>query len=254
MAEPTELLYITMLCEPSAREHAVCAQGPDGTDDSAWFCTRLEEQFLRGAVTVTTVALAAGEALPAPDCFDCVVLGGTFHGVHDGRTWQTALMVWLTEYRRLRKPLLGICGGHQAMAVLLGGVVSPRPNGPVSGSVAVTYTAAGGAHPLFEGLGPDPAFHFGNGDHVTSLPANAVVLATVPGDSPAVALDYGEGWVSTQFHPEASSQFFRWLVETELIAGPAEAFLCPLPSGAALIGNFIRRLCLPDSAGKQRGV
>jgi len=237
---PRELCYLSMLCEPGSAERAVCGAHADGADDGAWLAARLAERGLGGAFRHTTIDIARGEALPPVERYDCVVLGGTFHGVHDGRPWQQPLREWLAAHRRTGRPLLGICGGHQAMAVVAGGEVARRVGGTALGSVPLSLTPAGAAHPLLAALPPAPRFHFGNSDHVCAVPPGAAVLATTP-DSPAVALDYpGCGWCSVQFHPEASHAIFQyWVDEGVLGAPPDEHAFRPLSNGARLLANFL---------------
>ena len=70
-----------------------------------------------------------------------------------------------------------------------------------------------------ENLGVAPSFHFGNSDEVSVVPAGATILAATA-DSPAVALDYGGGWYSVQFHPEASHAIFQHWVDQKVIGQP----------------------------------
>lgn len=175
-----------------------------------------------------------------------MVLGGTFNGVHDGRPWQVLLSDWLKDYRQTGKPLLGICGGHQAMTVVLGGEVIKRANGTCAASLEVELTDEGKVHPLFKDVGSGatkdtPAFHFGNSDHVHRVPAGATILAATAAasdNSPAVAIDYGGCWYSTQFHPESAVEMWQQIISEKLIAGD-EADYRKLDTGGKLIANFL---------------
>jgi GMP synthase-like glutamine amidotransferase len=231
--------YLSMLCEEGASESAICSLHPDGSNDGEWLAARLREMGLSKRLQLTTLRISRGDALPDVSAFDAVILGGTFHGVYDGRPWQRLLGPWLLAQRATGKPLLGICGGHQAMVVALGGKVAKRPAGTQVGSVAVRLTQAGARHPLFTGVEPAPRFHFGNSDEVTFPPPGATVLATTA-DSPSVALDYGGGWCSVQFHPEASEAIFQHWVGAGVLKAPAvgEAFR-PLGTGRRLLSNFL---------------
>ena len=82
-------------------------------------------------------------------------------------------------------------------------------------------------------------FHFGNGDEVSTVPDGAEVLATSE-DSGAVAIGYGGGWASVQFHPEASHLFFEHLAAKGIIdKGPGSYHA--RKTGAGLISNFLSR-------------
>jgi len=118
---------------------------------------------------------------------------------------------------------------------------------------------------IFSGLGPEISgdasstslkllFHFANGDEVPALPANQeadttetdggsqsqyTVLAKTE-DSPCVAVDWGRGWVSTQFHPEASDASFKHWVDNGVVKPPTEEKAYrPLDSGRKLLANFL---------------
>lgn len=250
--------YISMLCEEGSREYDVTAASADGVDDGQWLAARLAEAGVADAsYELTRVYIARGAALPDCERFDFFVLGGTFHSVHDGRPWQEALHKWLPTQRATGKPLLGICGGHQAMCVAAGGRVAQRPGGMAAGSLFITQVGRGGLpggarHPLLAGISlHDMMFHFGNSDEVSEVPPGATVFATTA-DSPAVALDYGDGWRSVQFHPEASHTVFQHWTDAGLIGSvgvwtddeydrPPPPMYRPLRSGRTLLANFLER-------------
>ena len=252
-----KVLYISMLCERESTQHEITLTSPELADDSGkWVEMRLQE--LGGDIAknydVSYINIAQGDSLPTPETtasYDFIILGGTFHDVcsanlnPEGRDWQKPLKGWLMQQRNTGQPLLGICGGHQAMAVALGGEVTRRGSikGIAAGSLSVTLTEHGRKHPLMQGLSKldsDCAFHFGNGDEVSSLPPCAQVLATAT-DSPMIALDYGNNWMSTQFHPEASHTAFQYWVDSGVIKLPREEDKYrPLATGAILIANFLK--------------
>ena len=251
------VLYVGMLCEAGSKEDEACASIPEGVDDHCWFGDKAE------GVTVECVRLARGEALPRcadiADAYDAVIVGGTFHSAHSPAPWLHALHAWLGALRVLpRGPhVLGICGGHQAIALVLQGAadapqgdqrrrssVATMEAGPALGTLPVTLTAAGAEHALFRGI-ERPAFHFGNYDEVAASPEGASTLATLQhggGTSPAVAVDWGGGWISTQFHPEAPACWFQHLVDSGIVSAPpaAHPYSAQLDCGPALIANFLR--------------
>mmetsp|Transcript_90955 Transcript_90955/g.253114 ORF Transcript_90955/g.253114 Transcript_90955/m.253114 type:complete len:267 (+) Transcript_90955:117-917(+) len=253
VAARPSVLYISMLGEETSEEMAKCASSAEGADDSRWLVGRLQELGASELVDLTSLNIAGGDSLPDAGRFDFTILGGTFHGVYDARPWQLRLQSWLEAHRKTQKPLLGICGGHQAMAAVLGGDevavagdsgggrhVACRPGGKALGTIPVALTEAGVRHALFAGLGDTPAFHFANGDEVVKPPPGSTVLASTA-DSPAVALDYGGGWQSTQFHPEASYRVFQHLADQGVIGQPPIGLpYRPAPAGRALLANFLR--------------
>ncbi|MEZ5317077.1 MAG: aminodeoxychorismate/anthranilate synthase component II [Vicinamibacterales bacterium] len=101
-----------------------------------------------------------------------------------------------------RRPILGVCLGHQALAVAFGGRVE-RAAAPVHGKTSpVTHDGSA----LFRGLGT--TFEVGRYHSLViapdAVPDGFVVSATVAGESTIMAIRHVE-WpvVGVQFHPES---------------------------------------------------
>jgi GMP synthase-like glutamine amidotransferase len=265
------ILYISMLCERKSNQYEITSQSVEkGDDDGKWIECRLQEQGIGADYEVSYINIAQGDSLPdikkEASTYDGIILGGTFHDVMCenlnpyGASWQRPLNEWLLKQRSTKQPLLGICGGHQAMAVCAGGTVVRRGDvkGLSVGTLPVTLTPMGQCHPLFRGISTlisnapearsstislpiDSVFHFGNGDEVSIVPTKAKVLATTH-DSMAVALDYGEGnWYSTQFHPEAShTSFQHWVDRGVIPSPPSHASYKEVEAGRLLLANFLQ--------------
>lgn len=110
------------------------------------------------------------------------------------------------------KPVLGSCWGMQTVAVLLGGMSGPNPKGSEIGLARdISLTEQGKRHILFRGM-PErfssPSFHR---DHVTRLPAGAILLASNPvSHVQAMAYrNFGIDYMGFQFHPEIPLEHFR---------------------------------------------
>ncbi len=166
-----------MLGAPGRYDPTLYAGQPSGDDEVHWFRLCLRDLALDERVDLHGAAVCRGAPLPAPEHADAVIVGGSWHSVHEGLPWQRATVEWLHEYRQTGRSLLAICGGHQLVAVMLGGRVEPLDGGPCAGSHAVRTTAGGGRHVLFEGYARSSPFHFANYDHVTEPPPDAVILA-----------------------------------------------------------------------------
>ncbi|MCR9221566.1 MAG: type 1 glutamine amidotransferase [Alphaproteobacteria bacterium] len=212
-APPIRLVFLGQLGAPGRYAPDLFAEEPGGDDEVHWFRLTLERAGLADRVAYEGRRICRGAPLPpaeGADAPDAVVIGGSFHSVHDDLPWQRALVAWL---RRLRAradggpPVFGICGGHQIMARALGAPVERLPDGEMAATLPVELTEAGRTHYLFDGLGDPPSFHFGNEEHVAHPPDGATVLAVRP-ELPAAALDFGGGWLSVQFHPEAEAESF----------------------------------------------
>lgn len=75
--------------------------------------------------TLARTALYDGEAPPAPEAFDLLVVMGGPMSIHEHRNhpWLPAEKKFLAEAIAARKPILGICLGAQLLADVLGGKV-----------------------------------------------------------------------------------------------------------------------------------
>jgi GMP synthase (glutamine-hydrolysing) len=153
----------------------------------------------------------AGDALP-PDLTahgGMLVLGGEM-GAHDDEQHP-----WLVQVRRLvvaavgdGTPVLGVCLGHQLIAVALGGEVDRNPYGQQIGVLDVGWTPAAADDRLFGPLAARgtgvPAVQWNN-DVVTRLPDDAVEIARTPRDEHQAARFAPAVW-GVQWHPEAGEE------------------------------------------------
>lgn len=154
-------------------------------------------------LTVTTVALHAGQPLPAPSACDTAVLLGSEQTAYDGTVpWLAAELAFTERLLAAAVPVLGICFGGQVLARVLGARLY-RLAEPEIGWVRVTskYPA------LAEG--PWPSWHrdgFG-------LPAGAAELAA--NEVCVQAFSLGPH-TAVQFHPEATQPIVAsWLAGSD---------------------------------------
>lgn len=159
-----------------------------------------------------------GEAVPtAPGDADAVVVLGGAMGAHDDadHRWLGATKQLIRASRAADVPLLGICLGHQLIAVALGGDAAPNPRGRQSGVVPVGWSPAAADDPLLGAAWASAAVgvHF-NDDVVHTLPAGATALAVAPGGE-VQAARYGPRAWGVQCHPEADVAVFSGWPGTE---------------------------------------
>ncbi|WP_104107822.1 type 1 glutamine amidotransferase [Nocardioides sp. 616] len=154
----------------------------------------------------------AGDALPEVTAYDgLLVLGGEMGANDDDRHW------WLTPVKELVRaageagvPTLGICLGHQLMAVALGGRVARNPAGQTIGLQTVGWQEAASRDALAGSLGATARGVHWNSDVVTELPPGAKVLARTEDGAPQV-VRYAERAWGLQLHPEADEHVVgRW--------------------------------------------
>ncbi|HET7388150.1 MAG TPA: type 1 glutamine amidotransferase [Nocardioidaceae bacterium] len=162
----------------------------------------------------------AGDALPAGlgDNAGLVVLGGEM-GANDDATYP-----WLTEVKRLIVAAaedgiatLGICLGHQLVAVALGGTVGVNPRGQQLGVLDVGWTEQATQDELFAPLAQAAAGAARrtravqwNNDIVVEAPPGTDTLARTPEGELQAARFASRVW-GVQWHPEAGPDIIgRW--------------------------------------------
>jgi GMP synthase-like glutamine amidotransferase len=238
VAPRKKLMFLAQLGAPGRYDPRVFANQPGGDDEVHWFELLLADLGLLDAVDYEGRWIARGEPPPDLDEADAFVIGGSFHSVHDGLGWQAALNDWVRAQwsRETPRPVFGICGGHQTICHVHGETVGRHPDGVRVGTFPVSLTEAGRAGPLFDGV--VPRFHFGNEDRVAAPPPGATVLATGDG-MPACALDHGKGWMSVQFHPEATASAMAESWGPKMALEYKDSY-APTPDSPRLILNFLK--------------
>ncbi|GCD88542.1 type 1 glutamine amidotransferase [Nocardioides sp. LS1] len=145
----------------------------------------------------------AGDEVPALEGYDAfLVLGGPMGANDDERhAWLPVVKERVRTAVASDLPTLGICLGHQLIAVALGGTVGPNPLGQQVGLLGVAWTDAAASDPL---LGPVATPRRGvqwNDDVVTALPDGATLLAAT-GRGEVQAVRYAATVWGVQVHPE----------------------------------------------------
>lgn len=148
----------------------------------------------------------AGDTLPAPSSYDALLVLGGEMGANDDDT-----VPWLGLLKDLVRaavadglPTLGICLGHQVIAVALGGEVRRNPRGQAVGVLDTGWTAARGDDPLTGHLTGTRGIQWNN-DVVTRAPEGTVVLAESAAGELQVARFAPRAW-GVQLHPEADTR------------------------------------------------
>jgi GMP synthase (glutamine-hydrolysing) len=144
-----------------------------------------------------------------------IILSGGPASVHEGASPTISADVFA-----LGVPVLGICYGEQLMCDVLGGRVVPG-NTREFGRAEIEIVAS---NALFDGIWTQGSSHqvwMSHGDKVEDLPAGFTVTAKTPSAPYAAIADETRRLYGVQFHPEVAHT----------------------PDGAALLTNFVRRIC-----------
>jgi GMP synthase-like glutamine amidotransferase len=168
-----------------------------------------------------TVELDAGQVIPDLNDFDLLVAMGGPMDVwqEDLHPWlgpeKAAIRHWVTD---LSRPFLGVCLGHQLLAVALGGEVRLMDRQEI-GLCEVTLTEAGRQDPLFAGFAAPVATFQWHGAEISQLPNGAEILAT-NASCPIQAFRYGPHAYGLQYHVEiTASTVDEWSAIPEYRAG-----------------------------------
>jgi GMP synthase (glutamine-hydrolysing) len=159
---------------------------------------------------VEVVRPYAGDALPALSSYDALLVLGGSAGANDDLD-----APWLPEVRRMVReavdtllPTLGICLGHQLVAVALGGTVEKNPRGQQVGLLEHGWLPTADDDPLLAGSALPRRGVQWNSDIVTALPDGAVLLAATPAGEPQAVRFATTVW-GVQSHPEVDVSVLR---------------------------------------------
>ena len=152
----------------------------------------------------------AGDTLPGLASYDALlVLGGPMGAEDDDRApWLPVVRQRVREAAEDDVPTLGVCLGHQLIAVALGGRVGRNPAGQQLGLIDVGWEDAAATDEL---LGPLATPRRGvqwNDDVVTGLPDGATLLAATPGGE-VQAVRFAPSVWGVQLHPEVDVPVLR---------------------------------------------
>lgn len=163
----------------------------------------------------------AGDEVPPLTSFDgWLVLGGEV-GAYDDEVagWLPTVKDRIAHAATQGTPMLGICLGHQLVAVATGGRVTKNPAGQRAGLYDVGWTPAAVDDPLVGGVATPRRAVQWNGDVVVELPEHAVLLASSESGEVQAARFAPSVW-GVQWHPEVD----RAVVES-WSAGQREDYL-----------------------------
>lgn len=156
--------------------------------------------------------------LQVDECDGWLITGSRF-SVCDQAPWMRTLQAWIRRLDQAKKPLLGICFGHQIIAAALGGKVWRHPQGWGVGVHHYRFDQVPAALVGRDGFSIC-AMHQ---DQVATRPESACVVAH-SAFCPYAALAYADHILTFQGHPEFTPAFEQALIQLRQGAViPAEA-------------------------------
>jgi len=168
------------------------------------------------------------------------MIGGSPKSVYDGDSWIIELIAFAKECHQHKKPLVGICFGHQLIAQALGGKVKKSEKG---WGVGLRNFSMIGTKPFMDEQRTNCSLLFSHQDQVDELPKEAELLAT---DSfcPNQIYTIGNHILSIQGHPEFTTRYMRDRLESRkaLIGDQSYQTACAsltTPADSALLGSWI---------------
>lgn len=170
-----------------------------------------EQLFTRQPIAAefTVYNVMNGEYPPDDEVFDAYLVTGSKADSFGDDPWIQTLKTFLLEHYRRGDKLLGVCFGHQLLALLLGGKSERATQGWGVGTHRYAMAAkAPWMSPQVEEL----TLLISHQDQVTALPENATVIASSD-FCPYAAYHIGDQVLCFQGHPEFIHDYSRALLE-----------------------------------------
>ncbi len=185
----------------------------DGTKSFDWLRAAFEALGLHEQVVLVMHDGVSGDL---PDVVEVtkrqrgVIVSGSRGPVYEDKAWIPPLLDFVGEAHRRDVWMLGICFGHHALAVALGGEVTLNPRGREMGTVPMYLTPAGERSPLLGGFRSGDWVNLVHRTHVSRMPDGAVRLA-FNRVTPTQAFQLGKSF-GFQPHPEMTPAHLEQLV------------------------------------------
>ena len=144
------------------------------------------------------------------DAYDAVLLTGSKADSFSDEPWVRTLRERVGELLRRRKTLLGICFGHQLIAVCLGAQVGRAPQGWGMGRMRYDWVGPQPLKPPADGS--TLALLASHQDQVLTLPDGATLLARSD-FCPIAAYAIDDHVFCVQPHPEFVEAYSAWLLD-----------------------------------------
>jgi GMP synthase (glutamine-hydrolysing) len=181
---------------------------------------------------------------------DAVMISGSPRDAFADDEWTHGLMAKVARLLEKKKPVLGVCYGHQILGRVKGGKVGRCEGGWELGENQVQITSEGMSSPLLEGLPKQMNVMQSHRDCVLNVPGQGVLLASSP-HTRVQAARWAEQAYGVQFHPEFTGEVLRgiWTERREKWRGTVKFDLDrtldqaqECPDGLAIFRNFFKMI------------
>lgn len=189
------------------------------------------ERLLRAAGACGEIEVfntVRGEYPASFDAYDAVLLTGSRADSFSQEPWVLALRARVLALLQTRKKLIGVCFGHQLIALCLGSSVGRAPQGWGVGRMDYQWVAP--ELPGAQGR-QNIALLASHQDQVFDLPTGARLLAT-SAFCPVAAFAVEDHVLCVQAHPEFVEDYSAYLLNKRRAMLGEETYLCAL-SGLA---------------------
>lgn len=159
--------------------------------------------------TVETFNTVQGQYPASYDDFDAVLLTGSRADSFSQEPWVLALRQQVEQLLQAKKKLLGVCFGHQLIALCLGARVERAPQGWGAGRMHYQWHAPKWAQAQGRS---DIALLASHQDQVLGLPAGATLLASSK-FCPVAAFTVEQQVLCVQPHPEFVEELSGYLLD-----------------------------------------
>ncbi|MCX6232236.1 MAG: glutamine amidotransferase [Bacteroidetes bacterium] len=163
------------------------------------------------------------ETLPPEQLYSGIVITGSPLMVNDIKLKESNLCNWLLNQQKSGTPILGICFGHQLLAVINGGSVGYNNTGTIIGSAKTHLTLEGQQDRLLGGLPPAFDVYKSHQQSIHKLPESAEILA-VNNSGIIDAVRFNANSWGLQFHPEFDFEITTLYIQEKSDALSADGF------------------------------